>query len=62
MGGQDVPAGKYPFMAEMEKGCGASLIAPDMLLSVAHCKELAWDSEFAYIGSHLMHQGPPLVI
>jgi hypothetical protein len=44
-------------MAELDKGCGASLIAPDMLLCAAHCEELARNSEFAYIGSHLAQQG-----
>ena len=59
VGGQAVPPGKYPFMAELEKGCGASLIAPDILLSAAHCEPLAQKSEYAYIGSNFLKQGTP---
>ena len=37
VGGSNAPSGKYPYMAR-GGGCGASLIAPDMLLTAAHCE------------------------
>jgi hypothetical protein len=36
IGGKDVPAGIYTFFAQFTRGCGGSLIASDMLLTVAH--------------------------
>ena len=38
IGGTDVAAGEYPFFAYWDlQGCGATLVASDMLLSAAHC-------------------------
>lgn len=36
VGGSNAQSGKYPYMVKAS-GCGASLIAPDMLLTAAHC-------------------------
>lgn len=36
IGGEDVPAGIFPFFAQFALGCGGSLIASDMLLTAAH--------------------------
>ncbi|CAB9496994.1 Coagulation factor IX (Fragment) [Seminavis robusta] len=57
VGGHDVPAGDFTFFAQFTLGCGGSLIASDMLLTVAHCAELVSNSDFAYVGSHLLGQG-----
>eukprot|EP00587_Corethron_hystrix_P007756 CAMPEP_0113313106 /NCGR_PEP_ID=MMETSP0010_2-20120614/9660_1 /TAXON_ID=216773 ORGANISM="Corethron hystrix, Strain 308" /NCGR_SAMPLE_ID=MMETSP0010_2 /ASSEMBLY_ACC=CAM_ASM_000155 /LENGTH=268 /DNA_ID=CAMNT_0000169047 /DNA_START=218 /DNA_END=1021 /DNA_ORIENTATION=- /assembly_acc=CAM_ASM_000155 len=37
--GTVVPSGRYPYMVEFypEPGCGGSLIAPDVVLTSAHC-------------------------
>jgi hypothetical protein len=36
VGGEDVPSGVFPFFAQFTLGCGGSLIASDMLITVAH--------------------------
>lgn len=38
IGGSNVAAGKYGFIVQAN-GCGASLIAPDAILTAAHCYE-----------------------
>lgn len=49
VGGVEVdPPGKYPYMA-YAYGCGASLIAPNVLLSAAHCKGFF---NYVQIGRH----------
>jgi secreted trypsin-like serine protease len=44
IGGQDATAGSYPFFASLTMGgshsCGGTLIAPDIILSAAHCQNL----------------------
>jgi len=57
IGGQDAPSGKYPFMADFDLGCGASLISSNMLLTAAHCLELVKASQNAYIGSNQLMKG-----
>ncbi len=41
VGGRAAPPGKYPFFAVLEVdnrfSCGASLVAPDTVLTAAHC-------------------------
>ena len=40
VGGEDVPAGVFPFFVQFTLGCGGSLIASDMVLTVAHVSTL----------------------
>jgi len=40
VGGEDAPDGAYPFFVSWG-GCGASLVADNIILSAAHCKEQA---------------------
>jgi secreted trypsin-like serine protease len=44
IGGQDATAGSYPFFASLtlegSHSCGGTLIAPDIILSAAHCQGL----------------------
>lgn len=48
-GGADVPDGRYPFMAELVSGqdhlCGASLVAPRVFVTAAHCLAFPFDDE-----------------
>ena len=37
VGGNQAPKGKYPYFVQWERGCGASLIHTDIILSAAHC-------------------------
>jgi hypothetical protein len=37
VGGTGAPQGKYPYFVQWARGCGASLIHSDMLLTAAHC-------------------------
>jgi secreted trypsin-like serine protease len=37
VGGTGAPQGKYPYFVQWDRGCGASLIHSDILLTAAHC-------------------------
>ena len=39
VGGQGAPAGAYPWMVALSRGCGGTLIAPDRVLTAGHCVE-----------------------
>ena len=39
VGGQSAPAGAYPWMVALSRGCGGTLIAPDRVLTAGHCVE-----------------------
>lgn len=48
-GGDDTEPGEYPYFVEMEQ-CGGVLVAPDIVLSAAHCSDLT--NQQVNIGSH----------
>ncbi|KAI2509873.1 peptidase [Fragilaria crotonensis] len=37
VGGNQATKGEYPYFVQWERGCGASLIHSDIILSAAHC-------------------------
>jgi secreted trypsin-like serine protease len=39
VGGEAAPAGRYPWMVALSRGCGGTLIAPDRVLTAGHCVE-----------------------
>jgi len=49
VGGTDAKIGDYPYYVEMG-GCGGTLIAPDMVLFAAHCKD--WSGKQVHIGAY----------
>jgi secreted trypsin-like serine protease len=54
IGGQEAPEGRYPYAVSLvypdgSHECGGSLIAPNIVLSAAHCAE---DSTHVQIGRH----------
>ncbi len=58
VGGTGVPTGAYPWIVAMSRGCGGSLIAPDRILTAAHCVEdLRIDSLNLYVGARQRRRG-----
>ncbi|ETV63786.1 hypothetical protein H257_19283 [Aphanomyces astaci] len=55
--GTVVPIGKYTYVTGLRRtetgpsSCGASLVAPKILVTAAHCSSTAW-ATFASVGSH----------
>ncbi|RHY74345.1 hypothetical protein DYB28_011005 [Aphanomyces astaci] len=55
--GTGVPFGKYTYVTSLRENehfgtfCGASLVAPKILVTAAHCAETPW-ARYASIGSH----------
>jgi len=52
VGGAPLPLsvldGRYPYMASLQWGthrCGATLVAPDVLVTAAHCARVRWEEE-----------------
>src|ERR687889_1689463 len=37
VGGDTVPAGKFPWMVRLSMGCGGALTAPRVVLTAGHC-------------------------
>jgi secreted trypsin-like serine protease len=58
VGGGTAPAGAYPWIVAMSRGCGGSLIAPDRILTAAHCvEELRVDTVRMYVGAQQRRRG-----
>jgi len=51
VGGQQASEGEYPYFVQCDT-CGASLIAPDLILSAAHCKTEIKTGSRALVGAH----------
>jgi secreted trypsin-like serine protease len=44
IGGSLAPSDRYPYVVNLEPiGCGGSLIAPDVVLTAAHCKDAYYE-------------------
>lgn len=48
IGGEKAPDGEYPWFYS-ENGCGGSLVAPDILLTAAHCTDIFSEPEYQRI-------------
>jgi secreted trypsin-like serine protease len=58
VGGGSVPAGAYPWIVAMSRGCGGSLIAPDRVLTAGHCVEdMRVDTLRLYVGARQRRRG-----
>jgi secreted trypsin-like serine protease len=58
VGGQTARAGAYPWMVALSRGCGATLVAPDRVLTAGHCVEDLRVSELRlYVGARTRRRG-----
>ena len=58
VGGESAPAGAYPWIVALSRGCGGSLIAPDRILTAGHCVEDMRIGELrAYVGAYTRQRG-----
>ena len=58
VGGTSVRAGAYPWMVALSRGCGATLVAPDRVLTAAHCVEELRIAELrVYVGARRRTRG-----
>jgi secreted trypsin-like serine protease len=58
VGGTAARPGAYPWMVALSRGCGASLIAPDRVLTAGHCVEEARVVDLSvYVGAHRRRRG-----
>ena len=58
VGGGEVRPGAYPWMVALSRGCGATLVAPDRVLTAAHCvEELRTTDLGVYVGARRRTRG-----
>lgn len=58
VGGSAAPAGAYPWMVALSRGCGGTLIAPDRVLTAGHCVEDLRISDLRmYVGARTRRRG-----
>ena len=58
VGGGSVPAGAFPWIVALSRGCGGSLVAPDRILTAGHCVEdLRADTLRLYVGARSRLRG-----
>ena len=58
VGGGEVQGGAYPWMVALSRGCGATLIAPDRVLTAGHCvEELRTADLRVYVGARRRTRG-----
>ena len=49
VGGRDAAPDAHPFFVQMERGCGASLLTSDTIITAAHCLYTENQSQVVYI-------------
>ena len=52
VGGRDAAPDAHPFFVQMERGCGASLLTSDTIITAAHCLYTENQSQVVYIGAY----------
>lgn len=52
VGGETAIINNYPYFAQMVWGCAGTLIAPDIVLSAAHCGDWSGEDEYVVVGAH----------
>jgi trypsin len=58
VGGTNAPPDAYPWIVALSRGCGGTLIAPDRVLTAAHCVEEMRISDLRlYVGAHRRQRG-----